>query len=390
MRKDDKKLTRREFIATTGAVGAGAVLASTVGPSAAAEKKSMPTRVFGKTGVEIPILTMGTAFPLTPPLLNAALAEGINYIDTAQSYVGGKSEKMVGNVLAKNGRREECFIVTKCTEHDSEAFTNKLDGSLESLKMDAVDLYYLHNLGDPDRLDKEMMQTAERLKKSGKIRFFGFSSHHGNQVATLEKAAEVGYVDAIMFKYNFRDYDNDALNKAIDKCHKANIGLMAMKTQGGAVSFQGSVDKFKAKGFNQHQATLKAVWADERIHGAVSAMKNIKQVKENAEAARNSAMGFEERELLREYAAETDHLYCRGCSEHCEVAMEAPLQIAETLRYRMYYENYGERRRGKELFAQLPTAAKKLEGVDFTAAEAACPYKLPIGQLMQEAVQKLA
>ena len=73
MRKEDNKLTRREFIAATGAVGAGAVLASAVGPVAAAEEKVMPTRLFGKTGVKIPILTMGTAFPLTPPLLNAAL-----------------------------------------------------------------------------------------------------------------------------------------------------------------------------------------------------------------------------------------------------------------------------------------------------------------------------
>ncbi len=387
---DKKRLSRREFMVTTGAVGAGAVLASAVGQVEAAEKKVMPTRIFGKTGVEIPILTLGTAFPITPPLVNVALGEGITFIDTAQSYVKGKSEKMVGKILEKNGRRKECFIVTKCTDHDVESFSSSLDGSLQALKIDQVDLYYLHNLGDPDRLDKEMKETAEKLKKSGKIRFFGLSSHHGNMVPVLEKAAEVGYVDAIMFKYNFRDYDNAELNKAIDQCHKANIGLIAMKTQGGAVSFQDGVDKFKAKGFNQHQATLKAVWADERIHGAVSAMKNIKQVKENAEAARNSTLGFEERELLREYAAETDHLYCRGCSEHCEVAVDAPLQIAETLRYRMYHENYGERRRSKELFAQLPTEAKRLEGVDFSAAEAACPYRLPIGQLMREAVEKLA
>mgnify|MGYP003333978679 CR=1 FL=1 len=390
MRDKDKKLTRREFIAASGAIGAGAVLASAVGRAEAAEDKPMPKRVLGKTGVEIPILTMGTALPVTPPLLNAALAEGISYIDTAQSYVGGKSEKMVGTILQKSGRRDECFIVTKSTDHDPESFVSNLDGSLESLRMDSVDLYFLHNLGNPDRLDDEMMKTAESLKKSGKIRFFGFSSHHGNMVATLERAAEVGFVDAVMFKYNFRDYDNAALNKAIDKMHKANIGLIAMKTQGGAVSFADSVDKFKAKGFNPHQAALKAVWADERIAGAVSAMKNIKQVKENAAAARNSAMGFEERQMLREYAAETDHLYCRGCSERCEVALAAPLQIAETLRYRMYYENYGERRRGRELFAQLPAEAKQIEGVDFSAAEAACPHNLPIGQLMNEAVQKLA
>ena len=62
----DRKLTRREFMATSGALGAGAVLASTVGRADAAEDKAMPTRVFGKTGVEIPILTMGTALQASP------------------------------------------------------------------------------------------------------------------------------------------------------------------------------------------------------------------------------------------------------------------------------------------------------------------------------------
>ena len=236
---------------------------------------------------------------------------------------------MIGNILKERASKR---VFYRNQEHGPRRglFRVQPEGSLESLKTDVIDLYFLHNLGNPDRLDAEMMQTAEKLKKSGKIRFFVVSPH--NMVATLEKAAEVGFVDAVF--ETERDYNNDALNRAIDKMHEANIGLMAMKTQGGAVSFSDGVDKFKAKGFNPYQAALKAVWADERIDGAVSAMKNIKQIKENAAAARNSAMGFEEQQMLREYAAETDHLYCRGCSKRCN-DLAAPLQISETLRYRM-------------------------------------------------------
>jgi len=333
---------------------------------------------------------MGSVLPVTPVLLNAALGEGVTYIDTAQGYMEGQSEKNIGQYLEKSGRRQDCFIVTKCEDHGAGSFTAKLPGSLESLRTDYVDLYFLHDLGDPDRLDQEMKETAEGLKKEKKIRFFGFSSHHGNMVPTLEKAAQVGFVDVIMFKYNFRDYDNAALNKAIDQCAAAGIGLIAMKTQGGAVSFQEGVDKFKAKGFNPHQAALKAVWADGRIHGLVSAMKNLKQVQENALAARNNEMGLEERELLLGYAAATSHLYCRGCGHFCESQLQAPLQVADTLRYRMYSENYGERERGRALYAALPAAARNIEGVDFSAAEAACPHRLPIGALMHEAAEKLA
>ncbi|MDA0748770.1 MAG: aldo/keto reductase, partial [bacterium] len=272
-----------------------------------------------------------------------------------------------------------------------ETLSARLSESLKRLRTEYADLYYLHNLGQPDRLDKDMKATAERLKKEKKIRFFGFSSHHANMVETLERAAEVGFVDVIMFKYNFRSYEDAALNRAMDKCAKAGIGLVAMKTQGGAVdSFQDRVDPFKEKGFNQHQATLKAVWADNRIHTIVSAMKNVQQVEENAEAARKKQMGAVERELLEQYAAATGHLYCRGCAMNCEPCVDAPVKVADTLRYRMYHEYYGDHEEAVRLFRELPPESRRITNVDFSAAEAACPYDVPIGELMRDAAAKLA
>lgn len=392
---DEKKgrFTRRQFLTTSAALGAGALLPGslTAEEVAKAVKAAMPTKILGKTGARVTALGFGSALNVTPPLLNIALAEGVTYIDTAQGYGNGNSEKNIGSILERNGRRKDCFIVTKSEDHSVEGFASSLvNDSLPRLRTDHVDLYYLHNLGSPDRLDDEMKQTTERLKKEKKIRFFGFSSHHDNMVPTLNKAAEVGFVDAIMFKYNFRDYDDAELNKAMDKCAQAGIGLVAMKTQGGAVSFQNRVDPFTEKGFNKHQACLKAVWADDRIHCIVSAMKNLSQLKQNAQAARRPSMGLLERQLLDEYAAETSHLYCRGCAHNCEGCVDAPLQIADTLRYRMYGENYGDRQEARRLFSQLPTRARAIAGVDFTAAEAACPYNVPIGALMRDAAAKLA
>ena len=73
-----------------------------------------------------------------------------------------------------------------------------------------------------------------------------------------------------MFRYNFREYGNLELNRAMDACHQANVGLIAMKTQGSAVSFEDRVKMFEGGKFNRHQAVLRAVWADERITAAVS------------------------------------------------------------------------------------------------------------------------
>lgn len=238
-----------------------------------------------------------------------------------------------------------------------------------------------------------MKATQERLKKEGKIRLFGFSSHHKRMIDVLEKAPEVGYVDVIMFKYSFRDLDNERLQRAIDKCHAAGIGLIAMKTQGGRSDGDGEAPTWA--GFNRHQAALKIMWQDERIAAICSEMVNIQQVRENADAARKGPrMGWLEREHeragLEQYAAATSHLYCRGCSHLCENQVQADTAVADVLRFRMYHDDYGKRRDARRLFSELPANQKQIAGVDFTKAEAACPYGLAIGDMLRDADSKLA
>jgi len=379
-------VTRRSFLATSTALGAGALL----GPAAAATEPGaaqMPRVVLGKTGEEVTTLAAGTAMPVNPRIMAALLNEGITYIDTAQSYMRGKSEEHVGAYLEKTGRRQDCFVVTKSGSHDVAGFTSSLEGSLESLRTDYVDLYFLHNLGDPDRLDAQMKAAAEALKASKKIRFFGFTSHRGDLVSALERAAEVGFVDVIMFRYSFRDADDEELDRALDKCAAAGIGLVAMKTQGGNNPLGGPPEW---AGFNRHQSALKAIWKDERIHVVCSEMKNLQQARQNAEAARNSRLGWVERQQLQEYAEATSRQYCRGCSRHCESRVDGDLAIADILRYRMYCDNYGDRERARRLFAELPAAARAAQGVDLSAAESACPFGLPVASMVGDALRKLA
>jgi predicted aldo/keto reductase-like oxidoreductase len=207
----------------------------------------------------------------------------------------------------------------------------------------------------------------------------------------LEAAAEGGFVDAIMLRYNFREVNSDALNRAIDKAKQANIGLIAMKTQGGRVSFQEKADAFKEKGFNQAQSTLKAVWADGRMDTIVSAMPSLQLVQENAMAAIQKEISQVERQLLEDYAKATNHLVCHGCDHICSSEVNSPVRIGDTLRYLMYHDNYEEYSRAKDLFGKLPLEAKEaIFTTDYKMAEAACPYKLEIGKMMHKAAHKLA
>ena len=75
------------------------------------------------------------------------------------------------------------------------------------------------------------------MKKSGKIKFAGLSCHDKGLAEVIEAAAECGWIDQIMIQYNYRTMDIEQIKRAVDKASKAKLGLVAMKTQAGAGSF---------------------------------------------------------------------------------------------------------------------------------------------------------
>ena len=93
-----------------------------------------------------------------------------------------------------------------------------------------------------------------------------------------------------MFKYNFRDVGgrdrHDELQRAIDKASKANIGLVAMKTQGGAINFPDKMKQLQEKGFKKEVAAIKTVWMDGRMQVVVSEMTTFSDLRENVAASR--------------------------------------------------------------------------------------------------------
>jgi len=361
--------------------------------------KVVPTAVLGKTGVTVPILSHGGGYELNNVMVARAFELGINYFDVADCYLNGQSEVILGKVLEKQGKRKDAFIVTKNHPKQPKDLLVMVDQRLESLRTDYLDLYFMHQLGDGEYpkecvdwpKSQELKEVVETLKKQKKIKFFGFSCHAGILPQAMEAAAEGGFVDAIMLRYNFRTVNSDELNRAIDKAKKANIGLIAMKTQGGRVSFEDKANPFQEKGFTKEQSTLKAVWSDGRMDTIVSAMPSIQLVQTNAMAAIENKISAVEHQLLDEYAKATNHLVCHGCDHLCSSQVNSPVRIGDTLRYLMYHDNYGEAQRARDLYSQLPPMAREaIFNTDYKQAEAICPHNLEIGKMMLQAAKKLA
>ena len=380
---------RRRFLKVAAATGAA--LASADAVRGAAPEAGVPTVKLGRTGQMVTKLGMGTSWALSPSFVQTALARGVRYIDTSETYENTVAEKVVGEVLERTGLRKQVYLVTKNAAfrkakgpEAAKVFAAHLEQSLERLKTDHVDCYYLHGVeGSQIGLlrDPGVKAAFEALKKQGKIRFAGLSCHDAKLPEILEAAAEVGWIDQVMFKFNFRSVNHDALQRAVDKAAKADLGLIAMKTQGGAENFPDKMADLKAKGFKKEVAAIKTVWMDGRMHVVVSEMTTRSDLAENIAASRDPITPKEAR-LLEQHRDATAHLYCHGCGDLCETAAKG-IPVSTVLRYLRYYEVYGKRQEARALYQALPPAGRAL--ADLSAAQAACPHGLPVVDLMKRA-----
>lgn len=404
---DNKGFSRRDFLKTAGAAGTGSILAvaGSLFPndSGAAETQpgqmKVPTRPFGKTGVNVPILGLGGMFdiPSNQLVLRQALKWGVTYWDTADCYEGGNSEIGIGDFFKRYPeKRTEIFLVTKSDSRDAKGMTNLLNRSLDKMKTDYVDLYFIHGMRDIDEIDKNTKAWADKAKSEGKIRFFGFSTH-SNMEELMLAAAKLGWIDGIMLTYNYRVMHKDKMKSAVQACSKAGIGLTAMKTQGSGWfsslvdSGVDMTDRFIKLGFTDKQANLKAVWENPNIACICSQMPNMSVLTSNIAAALNQTkLSAEDLSLMQRYARDTSSTYCAGCTRLCEPTLDGEAPIGDIMRYLMYYHSYGECGRARSLFAGFPqTTRDRLLGHDYAEAEKVCPQGLKIGELIQEATKLL-
>jgi len=393
--------SRRDFLKTTGAAGIGLLAASAVPASLCAQDAGrVPTRPFGKTGANVAILSLGGMFdiPNNQLMLRQAVKWGVTYWDTANSYEGGNSELGIGKYFAKYPEdRKGIFLVTKSTAWTLKGMTEHLNLSLERMRTDWIDLFFVHSVRSISSMDKDMRKWGEKAKAEGKIRFFGFSTH-SNMEECLLGAAPLGWIDGIMMTYNYRLMQTDAMRRAVDACAKAGIGLTAMKTQGGGqVLTRGEEEikmggRFLQGGFTQGQSKLKAVWENPQIASICSQMPSMALLSENTAAAVNKTrLSAVDRGALDRYAQASAAGYCAGCTWICESAVAAAVPVGRVMRYLMYCRDYGNRGFARSRFRALPVETRAvMERLDYNAAEARCPQKMPIGRLMREASQELA
>ncbi len=416
--KMETDFTRRDFLRTVSAaslaVAGGSAIAEEANKADSGKKASqskakqesrypeVPRRVLGKTGLSVPLLSLGAMYNVVDNQigLRKTIAHKANYWDTAHSYSGGNSELGIGKFFKRYPeRREQVIIATKASgASDSKQRDDKLNTSLERMNTDYIDIYYgVHAMSSPDDLNDELKEWSLKAKKSGKIKHFGFTTHR-NMTECLNAAAECDWIDVIMTSFNFKLMQDEKFMAAVDKCHKAGIGLVAMKVMTRGQDFESDEDKkmskkFVEKGLTAAQAKIKIVCEDQRIASACVGMDTMSKLNDNINAVLDDRkLAAADRETMTRFASENCSNYCIGCSK-CAEASQMPY-TPELMRYVMYYNNYSgseDKAMAKALYYQIPSSYRsRITDFDYNKAESVCPQGIKISSVVSQAAAKLA
>jgi len=210
-------------------------------------------RPLGTTGLEVAPLCLGamnfgdpTEEPESARMIDAALDGGIDMIDVADVYAGGESERIVGNALAANGRRDAIVLATKvgmprgkgdpAQWHRREHIVASCDRSLESLRTDRIDLYQLHRPTFADVPQEETLAALGELIDAGKVRFVGCSTHPAWMVMeALAIAEREGLPRYVSEQPPYNLLDRRVENELLPLCRKYDLAVLPWSPLGGGI-----------------------------------------------------------------------------------------------------------------------------------------------------------
>jgi len=343
--------TRREFLKTAALAGAMVTPAKALTSGGAKpEPRKFVCRTLGRTGLELPIVSMGSCYAIN--LVQAALEKGFVYFHSSGGYAEGEHERLLGKALKPFPR--DSFVVGTCadlpyrtgrrggrsadldTDVDPKLIGKSLEDSLKRLGLDYLDIYYLGSVGTRDPLFHEpYLEVFEKLKCGGKTRFVGISTH-SNEPAVIRAAVNSKFWDVVLTAFNFRQSYREDVRAAIHEAAAAGQGIVAMKTQAGVYW-----DRSRQRKINM-TAALKWVLQDESVHTSIPAFRNFEEMEEDISVMENPSLTEQEKADL----AIGDEMgfsgnYCQQCG-HCLAQCPAGVDIPLLMRSHMYALAHGQ------------------------------------------------
>ena len=401
-----KKVDRRSFLRLGAVTGLAsglpvkAALASETASANTGSQKAVREYVrLGRTELKVSDISFGS-FPLRQgdeQVVHHAIDQGINYLDTAESYGDGTSEEVIGRAL-KGGLRNEVYLATKIAAgaRDSAAsMMSRLDACLTRLQTDHVDVFFNHAVNDVDRLkNEEWHKFAEQAKSQGKVRYLGMSGHGGYLIECVDYALDQDMFDVLLLAVNFgedprfyerftRSFDfvanQQGLPLMMAKARQKDVGVIAMKVLRGAKL--NDMRPFEKDGYTYSQAAMKWILNHPDVDNLIITMRNRDEVDEFLGASGSREITQYDMELLQTYAKLNDASYCRPACNSCEGSCPYNVAISDVLRHRMYALDYGDVSIAKASYADVENNGSPCLSCDGAPCRDACTYDVPIADL---------
>ena len=279
----------------------------------------LPMRKFGRIGETVTMLGVGgwhigeMAEAEAQKTIETALAGGVRFFDSAESYQTGGSEERLGKLLIPK-YRNEIFLMTKTTARDAVTARKHLEGSLKRLNTDQVDLWQVHAVRNPEdvneRIANGVFDVMVEAKNSGKARYIGFTGHT-NPSAHQRVLFKSDIFDACQLPVNIADISYESfIEGVIPTLIEKNIGVIGMKSLANGGFFDGT--KHGKHGPNPRlipnqvsiEDAIRFVWSFP-VSTLVTGPDNASQMQEKIDIAKAfSGMKEDERNKLIEKVAD--------------------------------------------------------------------------------------
>ena len=277
-------------------------------------------------------------------MVDYALENGINYIDTAFPYHEGLSEVVIGKALSKHDRKS-FYLADKFPGHQiaSEYHPDEIfEKQLKKCNVDYFDFYLLHNVYENSINVYEdpkwgIIDYFVKQKELGRIKYLGFSSHA--KAENLEKFLDKheGLFDFCQIQLNYLDYSLQEANKKVEILKKRNLPIMVMEPVRGGKLVSVKEDDEVLKKLRPQEETVD--WAFnfllrfKEVAVILSGMSNFEQLKHNIDTFnRNNPLNDEETKVILEIAEKLKDSVpctkCRYCTAGCPMGIDIPDMIA--------------------------------------------------------------
>ena len=377
----------------------------------------METRAFGNTGMEVSPLGFGVMrLPMkgggktvnsntidqvdvetSIQMIHDAIDGGINYFDTAYNYIGGYSERILGQAL-QGGLREKVHIATKSPAwlyKAPEDFDRFLQEQLERLQTTYIDNYLLHSMNGGSwkkTVRNNAIDGMVRAKASGKVRNIGFSFH--DDLELFEEILNAADWDFCQIQLNYYDQDYQAGLKGMRMAAERGLAVVVMEPLRGGLlvnlpkEAQAAFDE-SGYGRSNVEWALDWLWNMPEVSCVLSGMSTPEQLQQNMGYAAKSRPGMlsaEEQQVIARAKAALDAraaIPCTGCNYCVDLC---PNKIAIPYNFRAYNMGvlYDDMELAKDFYRNEVTSyGRRADScISCGSCEEICPQHIKISELL--------